>query len=228
MEGFILISRSHVYDKQTSRHRDEPFFLERNAGAGAHWRETFRTSPVARCLGQTAGGGRPGAAAPPRSRTVNAVAAVSPTDPAPPRSVPTRSARCTVGPPITTGHTPMRAEDPTARRKIPRVWDLTRAPLLSRSGEWAMTAIADQTRDELEKTPNIASGGRTQCRPTRLVDAQIHLQTRTNETKGEASRGAIGRALRHISKPAATRGVTNQETIGLRNRTLCYRMHMLR
>jgi hypothetical protein len=91
-----------------------------------------------------------------------------------------------------------------------------------------MTAIADQTRDELEKTPNIASGGRTQCRPTRLVDAQIHLQTRTNETKGEASRGAIGRALRHVSKAAATRGVTNQEAIGLHIGTLCCHMHMAR
>ncbi len=117
---------------------------------------TFRTSPVARCLGQTAGGGRPGAAAHPRSRTVNAVAAVSSKDPAPPRSVPTRSARRTVGPPITTGYTPMRAEDLTAREKIARAWDLAtirstaRAPLLSRSGDWAMTAITDQTRDELE------------------------------------------------------------------------------
>jgi hypothetical protein len=36
-----------------------------------------------------------------------------------------------------------------------------RAPLLSRSGEWAMTAIADQTRDHLEKTLGIASGGTT-------------------------------------------------------------------
>ena len=117
----------------------------------------FRTSP--RCLGRTAGGGRPGAAAHPHSRTVNAVAAVRCTDPAPPRSVPTRSARRTVGPPITTGHTPMRAEDPTARGKIPCAWDLTTirsmvvivfAPLLSRSGEWAMTAIAYQTRDELD------------------------------------------------------------------------------
>jgi hypothetical protein len=50
----------------------------------------------------------------------------------------------------------MRAEDPTAREKIARAWDLAtirssvRAPLLSRSGEWAMTEIADQTRDELD------------------------------------------------------------------------------
>ena len=72
------------------------------------------------------------------------------------------------------------------------------------------------------------SSGTTQCRPARLADSQIHLRTRTNETKGEASRGVIGKALRHISKAATTRGVTNHETIGLRNGTLCYRMHMLR
>jgi hypothetical protein len=141
-----------------------------------------------RCLGRIAGGGRSGAAAHPRSRNLNAVAAVSPTDPAPPRSVPTSLARRTVGPPITTGHTPsVRAEDPTARGKIPRAWVLTtirstaRAPLLSRSGDWAMTAIADQTRDELDQMLGIiASNGMTQCGPTRLVDAQIHLRTRTN------------------------------------------------
>jgi hypothetical protein len=91
-----------------------------------------------------------------------------------------------------------------------------------------MTAIADQTRDELDQMLGIASSGTTQCGPTRLVDAQIHLWTRTNETKGEASRGAIGRALRHISKTATTRGVTNQETIGLHIGTLCCRMHMAR
>jgi hypothetical protein len=91
-----------------------------------------------------------------------------------------------------------------------------------------MTAIADQTRDELEKTLGIASGGTTQCRPIPLIDGQIHSRTRISETKGEASRGAIGMDLRRISKAATTRGVTNQETIGLRNGTLCYRMHMLR
>ncbi len=79
---------------------------------------SFWTTPVARCLGRTAA--RPDAVAYPRSRTVSAVAAVSSTDPAPPRSVPTRSARRTVGHPITTGHTPMRGEDPNARGKIPR------------------------------------------------------------------------------------------------------------
>ena len=91
-----------------------------------------------------------------------------------------------------------------------------------------MTAIADQTRDELERTLGIASGGSTQRGPTRLVDAQIHLRTPTSETKSEASRGAIGMDLHRISKAATARGVTNQETIGLRNGTLCYRMHMAR
>ena len=91
-----------------------------------------------------------------------------------------------------------------------------------------MTAIADQTRDKLNQTLGIASSGTTQSGPTRLVDSQIHLWSRTNETKGEASRGAIGRALRHISKAAATRGMTNQETIGLHIGALCCRMHMAR
>ena len=72
------------------------------------------------------------------------------------------------------------------------------------------------------------SSGTTQCGPARLAESQIHLRTRTNETKGEASRGAIGRALRHISKAAAARGVTNQETIGLHIGALCCRMHMVR
>ena len=148
------LARRHVYKLLSRRRGSTQFTLGRLCPEQSL---DFRSSPVvARCLGRTAGGGLPGAAAHPHSRTVSAVAAVSPTDPAPSRSVPTRSARRTVGPPITTGHTPMRAEDPTARRKIPRVWDLTtirstaRAPLLSRSGEWAMTAIADQTRDELD------------------------------------------------------------------------------
>ena len=72
------------------------------------------------------------------------------------------------------------------------------------------------------------SSGTTQCGAARLADSQIHLRTRTNETKGEASRGVIGRALRHISKAATTRGVTNQETIGLHIGALCCRMHMAR
>ena len=91
-----------------------------------------------------------------------------------------------------------------------------------------MTAIADQTRDELDQMLGIASSGTLQCGPTHLVDSQIHLWTRTNETKGEASRGAIGRALRHLSKAAATRGVMNQETIGLHIGALCCRIHMAR
>jgi hypothetical protein len=57
---------------------------------------------------RTAGGGRPEAAARLRSRIVIAAAAAIATHPAP-----TISARRTVGAPITTGHTPMRVEDPT-------------------------------------------------------------------------------------------------------------------
>ena len=91
-----------------------------------------------------------------------------------------------------------------------------------------MTAIADQTRDELEKTLGIASGGTTQCRPIPLIDGQIHSRTRISETKGEASRGAIGMDLRRISKAATTRGVTNQETIVLYIGTHRCRMHMVR
>ena len=91
-----------------------------------------------------------------------------------------------------------------------------------------MTAIVDQMRDELAKTLGIAScGGTTQCGPTPLVDARFHLQTRTNETQGQASRGTIGSALRRISK-AATGRATNQETIELHIGTLCCRMHMVR
>jgi hypothetical protein len=89
-----------------------------------------------------------------------------------------------------------------------------------------MTAIADQTHDELDWTLGIVRSGKTQCGHTRLVDSQIHLWTRTNETKGKVSRGAIGRALRQINKAAATRGVTNQTTIGLHIGTLF--LHMAR
>jgi hypothetical protein len=91
-----------------------------------------------------------------------------------------------------------------------------------------MTAIADQTHEELEKTLGIASGGTTQCGHTPLVNSHIHLRTRARETKGQASRGAIGRAFRRISKVAITQGATNQETIGLYIGTLCCRMIMLR
>jgi hypothetical protein len=61
----------------------------------------------------------------------------------------------------------MRTEDLTTRGKIPLAWALTtirstaRAPLLSRSGKWAMTAIADQMPDELDQTLGIASSGTT-------------------------------------------------------------------
>jgi hypothetical protein len=91
-----------------------------------------------------------------------------------------------------------------------------------------MTAIADQTRDHLEKTLGIASGGTTYCGPIPLVDAQIHFRTPTSGTKGEASRGAIGMDLGRISKAATTRGVTNQETIVLYIGTHRCRMHMVR
>ena len=92
-----------------------------------------------------------------------------------------------------------------------------------------MTAIVDQMRDELAKTLGIAScGGTTQCGPTPLVDARFHLQTRTNETKGQASRGVIGRALRRTSKAATGLCATIQETIELHIGTLCCRMHMVR
>ena len=86
-----------------------------------------------------------------------------------------------------------------------------------------MTAIADQTHDELATTIGIASGSTTKGVPTPLRDAPIHLQTHADETKGAASRGAIGKASRRISKIAA-RGVTNQGTIG----TLCWRLRTAR
>ena len=81
-----------------------------------------------------------------------------------------------------------------------------------------MIAIADQTYDELATTIGIASGGTTKV-PTPLRDAPIHLRTHADETKGAASRGAIGKASQRVSKIAA-RGVKNQETIGHRIGTL--------
>ena len=83
-----------------------------------------------------------------------------------------------------------------------------------------MKAIADQTYDELATTIGIASGGTTKGVPTPLRGAPIHLQTHADETKGAASRGAIGKASRRVSKIAA-RGVTNQGTICHRVGTLC-------
>ena len=86
-----------------------------------------------------------------------------------------------------------------------------------------MTAIADQTHDELATTIGIASGCTTKGVPTPLRDAPIRLQTHADETKGAASRGAIGKASGRVSK-IATRGVTNQDTIGHRIRTLGWRL----
>jgi hypothetical protein len=68
----------------------------------------FKKASYIPAWGRTAGGGRPEAAARLRSRIVIAAAAAIATHPAP-----TISARRTVGAPITTGHTPMRVEDPT-------------------------------------------------------------------------------------------------------------------
>ena len=90
-----------------------------------------------------------------------------------------------------------------------------------------MTAIADQTHDELATTIGIAGGGTTKGVPTPLRDAPTHLRTHADETKGAASRGAIGKASRRVSK-IATRGVTNQDTIGHRIGTLCWRLRTAR
>jgi hypothetical protein len=90
-----------------------------------------------------------------------------------------------------------------------------------------MTAIADQTHDELATTIGIASGSTTKGVPTPLRDAPIHLQTYADETKGAASRGAIGKASRRVSK-MATPGVTNQDTVGHRIGTLCRRLRTAR
>ena len=90
-----------------------------------------------------------------------------------------------------------------------------------------MTAIADQTHDELATTIGLASGCRTKGVPTPLRDAPIHLRTHADEPKGAASRGVIGKASRRVSK-IATRGVTNQDTIGHRIGTLCWRLRTAR
>jgi hypothetical protein len=101
-----------------------------------------------------------------------------------------------------------------------------RGPLLARIGERPMTAIADQTYDELATTIGIASGGTTKGVPTPFRDAPIHLRTHADETKGAASRGAI-KASRRVSK-IATRGVTNQDTIGHRIGTLRWSLRTAR
>ena len=90
-----------------------------------------------------------------------------------------------------------------------------------------MAAIADQTHDELATTIGIASGGTTKGVPTPLRGAPIHLRTHADETKGAACRGATGKAARRVSK-IATRGVTNQDTIGHRVRTLGWRLRTAR
>ena len=126
----------------------------------------------------------------------------------------------------------MRVEDPTALGKIPSarlptIRTTVRGPLLSRIGEQATTAIADQTHDELATTLGIAIGGTTKGVPTPPRDAPTHLWTHADETKGAASRGVIGKASRRIRK-IATRGVTNQGTIGHRIGTLCSRLRTAR
>ena len=127
----------------------------------------------------------------------------------------------------------MRVEDPTVRGKklssarLPTIWTAVRGPLLSCIGEREMPAIADQTHDELATTIGVASGSPTKGVPTPLRDAPIHLRIHADETKGATSRGAIGMASRRVSK-IATRGVTNQDTIGHRIGALCWRLRTAR
>jgi hypothetical protein len=90
-----------------------------------------------------------------------------------------------------------------------------------------MTAIADQMHDELATTIGIASGGTMTGAPTPLRDARTHLRTHADETKRAASRGAISKASRRVSK-IATRGVTNRGTIGHRIGTICWRLRTAR
>ncbi len=174
------------------------------------------------CRGRTAGGGQPEAAARPRSRIVIAAAAAVATATHP---MPTISARRAVGAPIrTTGHTPMRVEDPTVCGKkipsarLPTIRTTVRDPILPRIGEQA--TIADRTHDELATMIGIASGGTTKGVRAPLRDAPTRLRTLADETKGAASRGEIGKASRRVRK-IATRGVTKQDTIGHRIGALC-------
>ncbi len=90
-----------------------------------------------------------------------------------------------------------------------------------------MTAIADQTHDELARTIGIAGDSPTKGVPTPLRDAPTHLRTHADETKGAASRGAIGKDARRVSK-IATRGVTKQDTIGHPIGALCWRLRTAR
>jgi hypothetical protein len=125
----------------------------------------------------------------------------------------------------------MRVEDPTVcgkkirRARLPTIWTAVRGPLFPRTGERA--TIADQTHDELATTIGIASGSPTKGVRAPLRDAPTHLRTHADETKHAASRGAIGKGSRRVSKIAA-RGV-NQDTIGHRRiGTLCCRLRAAR
>jgi hypothetical protein len=69
-------------------------------------------------------------------------------------------------------------------------------------------------------TIGIASGGTTKGVRAPLRDAPTHSRTHADETKGAASRGAIGKASRRVRK-IATRGVMDQDTIGHRIGALC-------
>ena len=87
--------------------------------------------------------------------------------------------------------------------------------------------IASPRLYALAKTLGITSVGRTQGVHTRLFGPPIHLRTHADETRGAASQGAIGKASRRVSK-IATRGETNQGTIGHRIGTLCWRLRTAR
>ena len=87
----------------------------------------------------------------------------------------------------------MRVEDPTVcvkkipSARLPTIRTAVRGPLLFRIGERPMTAIADQTHDELATTIGIASGGTTKGVHAPLRGAPIYLQTHADETKDAAS-----------------------------------------
>ena len=87
--------------------------------------------------------------------------------------------------------------------------------------------IASPRLDALAKTLGIPSIGRMQGVHTRLIGPLIHIRTHADETKGGASRGAIGKASRRVRK-TATRGVTDQDTIGHRIGALCWRLRTAR
>ena len=124
----------------------------------------------------------------------------------------------------------MRVEDPTVwgdkirRARLPTIWTAVRGPLFPRTGERA--TIADQTHDELATTIGIASGSPTKGVRAPLSEGPTHVRTHADETKHAASRGAISKASRRVSK-MATRGV-NQDTIGHRIGALCWRLRTAR